>query len=573
MHIDMPRLVHPADIARPALLDWVRRRMAEGWRCRSDTQFALGVSLLWLVFYNAQFWMESVRAMWHGSAASVAFLASLFILGWAVHALLLLSMPTRRSMIGMASVGFVIAATCSFFTTRYGVLMNEDMLRNVLETDLAEAQSLLSTDLLLRIAVLGVVPALLMWKVRLAPMRWTARLRRRTVAVTLVLMVCAAALLSSSAGYAVYFREHKPVRYSLLPIAPIVSAVAVLVDRNRGERGPLIHVGGVAQRTTPVRARPLVVVLVVGETARGANFQLGGYRRATNPELSAIDNVVYFPQTFSCGTATAVSVPCMFSHLPRSQFDVDTADRYTNLLDALQQAGVQVEWRDNNSGCKGVCARVPTIAYRPENERRLCPQAYCHDEVMLSDLATRLADTRSDSVIVMHQIGSHGPAYSERYPQDRERFTPACHSNQLQRCTREEVRNAYDNTIAYTDHVLARTIQLLRSASSGIDTMLIYVSDHGESLGEQGLYLHGVPYAFAPDAQKRVPMLIWLSPSYTARQAIDAACLRLRAGRALSHDNLYHTMLGAAEVGNGVYDRSLDILAPCRGLPLPGNHE
>jgi lipid A ethanolaminephosphotransferase len=171
---------------------------------------------------------------------------------------------------------------------------------------------------------------------------------------------------------------------------------------------------------------------VVGETARAANFQLGGYTRATNPQLSAIDGLVYFPETTACGTATALSVPCMFSHLPQREFEVDEAHRYTNVLDALQGAGLDVEWRDNNAGCKGVCARVRQISYHGRQNSTFCRESNCYDEIMLTDLPGKLATFTRDAVIVMHQIGSHGPAYAERYPPQFEKFKPACRSNELQ---------------------------------------------------------------------------------------------------------------------------------------------
>jgi lipid A ethanolaminephosphotransferase len=551
----------------------VRARPWSRWQCRSDVLFALGASLVWLLFYNQRFWMETTSAMWHGSLSSIAFLTSLFVVVWLLQTVLLLLLPSRRLMLGAASVFFVIAAAAGYFSSKFGVVMNEDMLRNVFETDAAESRALLSAGLSVRLFTLGVVPAVLVWRVELPAMRWSSRLRQRGLAIGICLTLCVAALLSCSASYAVYFREHKPIRYSLVPAAPIASAIGLAFDKNRGGHGALINASGVAMRTSPPNAKPLVVVLVVGETARAANFQLGGYERNTNPELAALGNVVYFGNTTSCGTSTALSVPCMFSHLPRDSFDVDAAPRYANLADALQSAGLAVEWRDNNAGCKGVCARVKTIRYRPDTDAQRCPESYCYDEIMLEGFADELATVRSDTVVVMHQIGSHGPAYSERYPRSFEAFKPACHSSELQRCSPQEIRNAYDNTIAYTDHVLAQTIELLRAASDHVDAVLIYVSDHGESLGEQGLYLHGLPYAFAPDTQKRVPMLMWLAPSYAARRGIAVDCLASHAGKAFSHDNLYHTVLGAAEVRNASYNPALDILAPCGNARLPHDHE
>ena len=318
----------------------LRQRWAAGLRCPSDTTFAFGISLLWLAVFNARFWQDTAQAMWHGTIGSAVFFVSLFAVAWCLQAFLLLLMPTRRAMLGAASVLFVAAAAAAYFSLKYGVLMNKDMLRNVFETDLAESRELLTGELFERVIVLGVLPAVLVWKVRLPAMRWSTRLRKRGVAILGTLGVCVIALFSCSASYAVFFREHKPIRFMLMPVAPLSSALGVAFDKNKGDHGPLINASGPAQRTAAPRAKPLVVVMVVGETARAANFELGGYRRRTNPELAALDGLVYFPNATSCGTATALSVPCMFSHLSRREFNVDDAPRYANALDALQAAGI-----------------------------------------------------------------------------------------------------------------------------------------------------------------------------------------------------------------------------------------
>jgi lipid A ethanolaminephosphotransferase len=447
------------------------------------------------------------------------------------------------------------------------------MMRNVIETDPAEVGGLLNFDLFAHLLMLGVVPAILVWRVQLPSSTWRRRLRQRLVFIGFALALSAAALFACSANYAVFLREYKPVRYALSPAAPIVSLAGLLSAHGRHDpRVPLIDVAGNVQRTAAPAPMPLVLFLVVGETARAANFQLGGYRRATNPRLSELANVVYFDHATSCGTSTAFSVPCMFSHLPRAQFDVARADRYTNLLDTLAKADFAIEWRDTNAGCKGVCARVVEVRYPIERDPANCPNSYCYDEVMLTDLGARLANLQRDSLIVFHTIGSHGPAYSERYPPQFEVFKPACRAHELQRCSEQEIVNAYDNTIAYTDYVLSRQIELLQANASHLDSVLIYASDHGESLGEQGIYLHGMPYSFAPRVQKEVPMLFWASAGYVERTGLSMSCVRGRSRDPVSHDNLYHTVLGALAVRDAVYDPALDILGRCRAA-APQDHE
>jgi lipid A ethanolaminephosphotransferase len=434
----------------------------------------------------------------------------------------------------------------------------------VIETDPAEVGGLINFDLLAHVVLLGVIPALLVWRIRLPPSTWRIRLRQRLVFIGSALALCAVALFACSSNYAVFFRAHKPVRYALSPAAPLVSMVSVLSARERDPHAPLINVAGNVQRTAAADRKPLVLFLVVGETARAADFQLGGYARATNPRLEGVPGLVYFDHATSCGTSTAISVPCMFSHLPRAQFDVNQADRYTNLLDSLQKAGLGVEWRDNNAGCKGVCARVVETSYPGESDPVHCPNSYCYDEVMLSDLPGRLDALEHDTVVVFHVIGSHGPAYAERYPPQFETFKPACRSNELQRCSTEEIVNAYDNSIVYSDYILSRQIALLQARADRFDSVLLYASDHGESLGEQGIYLHGMPYGFAPRVQKEVPMLFWASSGYVERTGLSMGCMRSHAHDAVSHDNVYHTVLGAMGVRDAVYDPGMDLFSGCR---------
>jgi lipid A ethanolaminephosphotransferase len=543
----------------------LRERWAAGIPCSSDVAFAFGVSFIWLALYNVHFWQLSAQAMWHPSAGSVFFMASLFVLAWVVLALLLLLSPTRWVMRAVASVMFIMAAFGAYFMSEYGAIMNQEMMRNVLQTDRAEVGALLNSDVVLHAVLLGLVPALLVWRVRLPEIRWRTQMGRRAMTIVVALGVAVAGIFANSADYATFFREHKPVRYTLNPIAQLVSLVGLATHSDKAKANvPLINPAGKTEHTAGTSAKPLVLFLVIGETARAANFQLGGYARETNPELAQISGLTYFSSTSSCGTSTAISVPCLFSHLPRTEFKVDEASRYMNLLDALVQAGFDVQWRDNNSGCKGVCARVANTDYNQQPDSQYCRDSNCFDAVMLDDLKDSLRKIERNTVIVFHQKGSHGPSYSERYPPEFEKFQPACRSNQLQHCSSREITNAYDNTIAYTDHVLASQIRVLREASSQLDSVLIYVSDHGESLGENGVYLHGMPYAFAPAAQKEVPMLIWTSEGYVRREQLQPDCLRSEAKLPVSHDFFYHTVLGAAELRNQAYDRHLDLIAGCR---------
>ena len=542
----------------------LRERWAAGLQCPSDTAFAVGVSLLWLLLYNVRFWELAAGAMWRPTFASALFMAALFVLTLSLQTVLLLMWPTRWLMRVAASALFIVAALGAYFSSDYGAIMNKEMMRNVVQTDPAEVGALMNADLWLHLVLMGLLPAFLVWRVRLPEVHWRTQLSRRALAIGAALAISVGALFACSADFATFFREHKPVRFALSPGAEVVSMASLVATREANANAALIDPSGVEKHTAPVAAKPLVLFVVIGETARAANFQLGGYARDTNAELKQIAGLTYFSKATACGTSTAISVPCLFSHLPRGGFNVDEAARYTNLLDSLKDAGFEVEWRDNNSGCKGVCARVASIDYNDSTDPSLCRDRNCFDEVMLTDLPERLRQIRHDTVIVFHQKGSHGPAYYERYPAAFEKFTPACRTNQLQHCSQQQIANAYDNTIAYTDHVLARQIAMLQAADAQVDGLLLYVSDHGESLGENSIYLHGMPYAFAPTTQKEVPMLMWASPGYVHRARLEPKCLQAEAATAVSHDFVYHTVLGAAEIRNQVYDPHLDLISGCK---------
>jgi lipid A ethanolaminephosphotransferase len=259
----------------------------------------------------------------------------------------------------------------------------------------------------------------------------------------------------------------------------------------------------------------------------------------------------------------------MFSHFGREAFDAKGRE-HENLLDVLQRAGLAVLWLDNQAGCKGLCARVPQAqAVTPAGGDAasitgLCDGEECLDEALLRGLDRRIAalpEARRAQgvVVVLHQMGSHGPAYYKRSPTDRKPFQPECTTNVLQQCERDALVNAYDNSIVYTDHVLALAIDWLAARSAQHDTALLYVSDHGESLGENNLYLHGLPYAVAPRAQTHVPMLLWLP----AQRGTQLACIRAKRDVPLSHDNLFHTTLGLVGVTASEYRPALDLAAGC----------
>jgi lipid A ethanolaminephosphotransferase len=298
--------------------------------------------------------------------------------------------------------------------------------------------------------------------------------------------------------------------------------------------------------------------MVVGEAARWDHFSLNGYAKETNPMLKKED-IINLSNVSSCGTSTAYSVPCMFSYKTRKEFDIDDAPYEENVLDVLKHTGkIAIIWRDNNSNSKDVAQNIGEQDYRTNKNNTIC-DSECRDEGMLVGLDKFIEQNKDkDILIVLHQMGNHGPEYYKRYPKAFEKFAPTCKTNQLENCKKEELVNAYDNAILYTDAFLSKTINFLKTYNTSHDTSMIYMSDHGESLGENGVYLHGMPYVMAPEAQKHVGAILWFGDN--TKKTIPYQKIVQNAKKEYSQDNLFHTLLGIFGVKTSIYDKNMDVI-------------
>jgi lipid A ethanolaminephosphotransferase len=533
----------------------------------SAPQLVITVSAFLAAVYNVQFWKTFALATGGVSLHNLP----LHIAAFALVVLIFnacLTLVSFRFVIKPVLIFLLVATSAaSYFMNQYGVVIDRSMVQNVLETDLREATELLNWKMVLTIAVLGVLPSL---AVARADVRFPrgARglfLKFGTTAGSLALAVLLLLVFFKSLAPAL--REHRELRYLLTPTNYIQALHGYI--RNKWST-PLVvaplGTDAVKGRAWAGQTRKAVTVIVVGETARSMNFSLNGYARNTNPLLSQQAGLINFSNVESCGTATAVSVPCVFSALGRERYSDSGASRQEGLLDVLGRAGFSVLWRDNNSGCKGVCDRV---AYEDVSVARVgdphCVGDECYDERLLERLPELIRAPGKDLVVVLHQKGSHGPAYAQRYPQQFGRFGPVCNTNEFEKCSRESIVAAYDNTILYTDYFLSKTIDLLRQSSEegNVDTSLLYFSDHGESLGEGNMYLHGAPWVIAPPEQTHVPFMLWMSGGFQRRFHIDQRCLAMRASQPFSHDNVFHSVLGMLDVNTAVRNPKLDLFHAC----------
>jgi len=219
-------------------------------------------------------------------------------------------------------------------------------------------------------------------------------------------------------------------------------------------------------------------------------------------------------------------------------------------------------WRDNNSCSKGIADLVRFDDLTNEKDPVFCSSGECYDEILLRDVGEMLSSNAGEMLIVLHQKGSHGPSYYKRSPKNFKQFLPECSQDDVQECDQQSIINAYDNTIVYTDYVLGKVIDLLKAQSYA--TAMLYTSDHGQSLGENNIYLHGLPYAIAPRQQKHVPMIFWASSSYLREKNIDQDLLRKHRIDRLNHDYLFHSLLGLFSVTTDAYRPELDLFQSAR---------
>lgn len=567
LKLKLNRSAHESALQLEESSGMARTRLSRRWRLKVDTEtLLLAFCVYFVAFLNGPFWrrlfadrpLNELGDLSYGVAVGIALVMA--------HFVLLAPFMNRWTAKPLLATLVVVAAGASYFMGQYGIYLDISMARNVLRTDLAEAGELVTLRMMSRIALWALPPLLLLLCVTLRERSFARSVGVRIVAITLAGMAGIGTLSLVFKDLAGQMRNHKELRYLVAPANVVYGFTGALVTDARVAHRPRQPVGTDAHlgASWGMHQKPVLFIVVVGETARAANWGLSGKSlHNTTPNLARRD-VINFNRVTSCGTNTEVSLPCMFSPQGRRNYDEDDIKASESLLHVIERAGLRVGWADNQSGCKGVCAGLPT--WRPDSETTpaLCDRDRCVDEVLLKGADVMRQQLPGSLVVVLHQLGNHGPAYYRRYPARFGQFKPSCDTDDLSRCTSEEVRNAYDNALLYTDYVLARTIDSLQQLEGRYDTAMIYISDHGESLGEHGLFLHGMPYAIAPPEQTDVPMVMWFSSSFALRIGLDVSCLRARAREPATHDHLFSTVLSLLDIRTQARDASFDLTAGCR---------
>ena len=471
------------------------------------------------------------------------FLLSLAAFFSTLTALFFLLICYGRATRWVLVIFLIIVAQAAYFMDKFNVIIDMVMIDNIVQAEPQELTGFLSISLVLRTLFLGMIPAWLVIKYCPKPVNFGAELKSKLVLLGSLVLLLILLVLPFTAGYSSFIREHKITRFYANPTFSVYSSIKYLTQQfsiaKKGVLKPIAqdaHIVGLSPKTE-------LIIMVVGETARADRFSLNGYHRETNP-LLAKQGVVSLSNVSSCGTSTSVSVPCMFSALGRSVYDKEKALNQENALDILAKNGVEILWRDNNSDSKGVATRLQYEDFKSPTLNPECA-GECRDIGMLSGL-DKYIDTRKgkDILIVLHQMGNHGPEYYRRYPKEFEKFKPTCKTAELRDCAQEEIDNSYDNAILYTDYFLSKVIDLLKKHDDSRAVAMLYVSDHGESLGENGFYLHGAPYFFAPKEQTHVPAIVWVGKHFDYK----LGQLKPLKDYPLSHDDVFCSLLIAFEL-------------------------
>lgn len=495
------------------------------------------------------------------SLENLPFLLSLTMFFTLATMLFFLLISYGRATRWILAFFLVASSQAAYYMDQYSVVIDTVMIDNIVQTNLQEAAGLLNMNLVIRTCLLGLIPAWLVLRYMPAIQSFKAELKSRSLLLFVLVIALFAVVAPFTAGYASFIREHKMTRMFANPIYFTYSGILYVAHKFKSTEVATLKRTATDTVEIGNKFKNELIILVVGETARADRFSLNGYTKETNPELRKQD-VVSMTNVSSCGTSTGESVPCMFSVMKRKHFDREEALHIENALDVLYENGVQILWRDNNSDSKGVAVRMQYEDFRSPTLNPACDEE-CRDIGMLSGLDKFIASKGSkDILIVLHQMGNHGPEYYRRYPKEFERFTPTCKSSDLKNCTQEEIDNAYDNAILYTDFFLSKVIDFLKKYDGQYETAMLYVSDHGESLGEHGIYLHAAPYILAPKEQTHIPAIVWLG------QRFDYKTDQLKPYRdyPLSHDDLFCMLLVGFEMDSKTCESRRNILFENRDI-------
>lgn len=527
--------------------------------------FTLLMALYFTFVLNITFWRKMMAAINAEQAVPALFTASLPIAMVAAFFLIFSIFSFLRLEKIIFPLLIPLSAVANFSMLTYGIIIDNNMVANIMETTHTEASSYLNLAFALWFLATGVLPIILIFMARIERPAFKKDSVQKILAFGAAAMVMLGIGALYSVEYMTVMRNNKGIEKSVVPTYYLSSTYKYFSRKYINDKIPFTAIGEDAvHKPRSANTKKDVMIFVLGETARAQNYELNGYNRPTNKYTKDL-GIISFQNVSSCGTATAVSVPCMFSFMGRKDYKENIAKKQSNVMDILSNVGLNTLWIENDEGCKDVCLRIPTII-SDKSVKPYCDGNICRDDALLKDVDGYIKTVSANGdVIVIHIMGSHGPTYYKRYPQEMAAFKPDCPRSDIQNCQLDEIVNTYDNTILFTDYIVSEIIKALKAREADVNPALIYMSDHGESLGENGIYLHGMPYSIAPKEQTHVPLMVWVGQSAAKAKGLSMACLEKNAASGTySHDFLSHSLLGFMDVSTKLYKPELDLFKTCR---------
>jgi lipid A ethanolaminephosphotransferase len=495
--------------------------------------FTLIISFITLLLYHFPFYKFvcdniNIRTLY----------GSILLISLTILALILNALVFYIGLYLLRSIGkwilvlfFNINAIAVYFVNTYGVMIDKSMIGNILNTNCDESSSFFSFTLVLYLIFIGILPSILLFRFSIVYPKV-----KRFLASTFLTLIFLLVLIYANSSKSLWIDKHSKTLGGLaMPWSYVVNTSRFYIHKNTENEKQIILPNATIKNT-----EKSLVVLVIGESARSQNFSLYGYNKNTNPLLSKLNNVHHF-NAQSCATYTTAGVKGILEHK-------ETNTLYEVLPNYLFRNEIEVIWRTTNWG-------EPTIKIKNYLKRKdlekLCEdkEKWEYDEILLSGLREQILASKKDKIlVVLHTSTSHGPTYHKKYPQQFKIFLPVCKSVELAKCSQEELINAYDNTIVYTDYILATLIKGLEQLND-YKTSMIFISDHGESLGENNLYMHGIPMSIAPKEQIDIPFIVWTSKKSK----------KLKNSEMLSQHHIFHSVLDFLEIDSPIYNENMSV--------------
>ncbi|TXK76995.1 phosphoethanolamine--lipid A transferase EptA [Mesonia sp. K4-1] len=496
------------------------------------TNFVFIASFVNFLFFHLPFFKFVFKNLDSGSSNGIFIIISLVTAMLVSNAfvLYLIFFVSQYAGKTLLSCFFIVNAIAVYFINTYGVFIDRTMISNVLNTDYDEATSFFSFGLLFYVIILGIIPSILVIKTTIIK----EKAKTFFIRISLIILFLLTLVFVNASNTLWIDKNSTELGALAMPWSYMVNTPRHYIKEYKKNKKEILLPDATIKDNTKS-----IAVLVIGESARSQNFSLYGYEKETNPLLSKLTNLHTFNAT-SCATYTTAGVKCILEHKNSNKL-------YELLPNYLYRNNVEVIWRTTNWGQPPIHIKN----FQNKNDlRKGCNGEGCnYDENLLRGLKKQIAkSTKSKILVVLHTSTSHGPSYNKKYPKAFEKFKPVCESVELGNCTSEELINAYDNTIVYTDFILSKIIATLEEFQEYNSTML-FVSDHGESLGENNLYMHGIPVAFAPAEQLEIPFIVWQSNGSRT----------LKTNQDHSQHNIFHSVLDFLAVDSPIFDEEMSI--------------